>query len=446
MVTGVKEAALVEGKRGYEGNGQGRVALGGSVVSKLTGWADWRTLLRFLVYFLKRFMRDDCPRIAASLSYSTLLSLVPLLAIALAILSVMPLAEGLYDKVQHAVLENVIPDVGSEIEGQITDFVSKANQASGIGFAVLFVTGFLLLTTIISAFNTIWRVTEQRSLIWRLFLKWIMLISWPFLVGISISLSSYAFAMVQWVGIDDIGGTFVMARSLSFGIAVLAFGSLYIILPGRPIRFLDALVGAVVAALLFDLLKSGFGIYLQNFPTYQAIYGVLAAVPIFLVWMYLTWTVVLLGAEITAALPEWRAGARATDQEIGPAEKVGLALTLLGRLQPTSRGSGSISEAALTKGLPAPPGHVSEVLRRLRRNGFVRRQGSRWQLARDLVRVDLNELLAILNLHWEANSDWSETVQKTMDQLLRDPVMAGRTKLSDLMKAEGEDKKFSRKN
>ena len=419
------------------------MAWGGSVLPNLISWTGWLTLFRFLVYFLKRFLRDDCPRIAASLSYSTLLSLVPLLAIALAILSVLPLADGLYDKVQHAVLENVIPDIGDEIEGQITDFVSKANQASGIGFAVLFVTGFLLLTTIMNAFNTIWRVTEQRPLIWRLFLKWILLISWPFLVGISISLSSYAFAMVQWVGIDDIGGTFVMARSLSFAIAVLAFSSIYIILPGRPIRLLDALVGAVAAALLFDLLKSGFGFYLQNFPTYQAIYGVLAAVPIFLVWMYLTWIVVLLGAEITAALPEWRAGIRATDQEIGPAEKVALALTLLGRLKSTSRGSGSLSEAALTKGLPAPPGHVSEVLRRMSRNGFIRRQGTRWQLARDLVRADLNDLLAILNLHWDAHSDWPGPVQEALDQLLRDPAEAGQIKLSDLVKTEEEDKKIS---
>ena len=402
------------------------------------GWPI--TLGRFLLYFLRRFMRDDCPRIAASLSYSTLLSLVPLLAIALAILSVLPLADGLYEKVQHAVLENVIPDIGSEIENQITDFVSKANQASGIGFAVLFVTGFLLLTTIISAFNTIWRVNEQRPLLLRLLMKWIMLISWPFLVGLSITVSSYAFAMAQWVGIDDIGGTFVTARGLALGIAVVAFLALYVILPGRSVRFTDALIGAVVAALLFDMLKSGFGIYLQYFPTYQAIYGVLASIPIFLVWMYLTWIVVLLGAELTASLPEWRAGGRATDQDLGPAEKVALALSLLGRLKPTDRGQGSLSERALTAGLPVAPGHVSEMLWRLKKDGFVRRQGARWQLGRDLRRADLNELLAILNLHWEAQGEWSKPVQASIDKLLRDPALAGQTKLADLVKAEESGK------
>ena len=393
------------------------------------------TLGRFLLFFLGRFIRDECPRIAASLSYTTLLSLVPLLAITLAILSVLPLADGLYDKVEHAVLENVIPDIGSEIESQITGFVSKANQASGIGFAALFVTGFFLLNTIVGAFDTIWRVTEQRALWLRVLMKWILLIAWPFLVGLSITVSSYAFAMVQWVGIEDLGQGFVAASGLAFAISVLAFLALYVFLPGRPVRFLDALIGAVVAALLFDLLKRGFGLYLQYFPTYQAIYGVLAAVPIFLLWMYLTWIVVLVGAELTAALPEWRAGAHFANQDLSPAEKLALAFTILERLQRAAQRRSGLSERALTRNLPVSPGHVSEILRRLKQEDFIRRRGFGWKTGRRLKNKKFNELLDLLNVHWETQREWSEPVREVVDKVLQDPAAADDAKVVDLLAA-----------
>lgn len=394
----------------------------------------WLAPGRFLLFFLGRFFRDDCPSIAASLSYTTLLSMVPLLAIALAIFSVLPLADGLYEKVEHAVLENVIPDIGSEIQEQITGFVAKANQASGIGFAALFVTGFFLLNTIVGAFDTIWRVTDQRALWLRILMKWVFLIAWPFMVGLSITLSSYAFAMVQWVGLPaDIESVFPTAQALAFAVAVLAFLALYMTLPGRRVRFLDALIGAVLAALLFDLLKRGFGLYLQYFPTYQAIYGVLAAVPIFLLWMYLTWIVVLLGAELTASLPEWRAGAHFANQELSPAEKLALAFTLLARLKRDDRGHRSLSEKALTENLPVAPGHVSEVMRRLKQEKFVRRRGFRWQIASGLEDRKFKELLDLLNVNRTLQRDWPAPVRDCVEKLLQDPTRLDDVKVADML-------------
>jgi len=205
-------------------------------------------------------------------------------------------------------------------------------------------------------------------------------------------------------------------------------------LPGRPVLFLDALIGAILAALLFDLLKRGFGLYLQYFPTYQAIYGVLAAVPIFLLWMYLTWIVVLVGAELTAALPEWRSGAHFANEDLSPAEKLALAFTLLARLQRSDRRRNSLSERALTRNLPVAPGHVSEILRRLKQERFIRRRGFRWQIDSRFTNKKVNTLIDILNVNRELQNEWPDPVRKIVDKILQDPAAADRSKVSDLLR------------
>jgi membrane protein len=264
-------------------------------------------LARFLGYTLRRFLSDGCLRIAAGLSYASLLAMVPLFAIGLAVLAGFPAFAALRGDLQRLVLDNVMPTAGAKLNSQLTVFVENASQTTGVGVIALAATAILLLSNINGALNAIWRVAEPRPLALRFLVYWALLTLGPLLIGASLSLSSYAFAVTQWRGIAELGGLLQATRVISVAIATLGFAGIYFLVPNRVVDFGHALIGGLVAAVMLELLKAGFGLYLRHFPTYQAIYGAVATVPIVLVWMYLAWSVTLLGAEIAAALPEWRA-------------------------------------------------------------------------------------------------------------------------------------------
>lgn len=289
---------------------------------------------RFVAYCLTRFLEDGGPGTAAALSYASLLALVPLLAIAFAALSAFEGFADLRAGLQSRMVEALLPEAALAVSEHLTTFVANASRMTGPGLAVLAVTATLLLNTINTAFSQIWRASEPRPLALRILVYWAILSLGPLLMGASLSVSTYAFATVQWAGLEDVARpVFGLSWVLPFLLAVLGFTLLFLIVPNRAVRKRHALAGAVVAATLFELLKKGFGLYLAHFPTYEAIYGALAAVPIFLVWTYLSWAALLVGAEIAASLPEWRAAERQRQGLHGPGARLTLALAMLGRLR-----------------------------------------------------------------------------------------------------------------
>jgi membrane protein len=231
--------------------------------------------------------------------------------------------------------------------------------------------------------------------------------------------SGYAFAAVEWFGMEtDAGGLFDLSWLLSLGFAVLGFALLYFLVPHRAVRVWHALAGGIVAALLFEGLKSGFGFFLEHFPSYEMVYGALAAIPVFLVWLYLAWTAALFGAEIAAALPEWRATQARGGAEAGPGARLALALSLLARLEAAGRRGVKPKERRLGAGLPATPGEIDGTLRRLRRAGYTARAlGGRWVLARDLNAVTLGELAATLHLGLTPGPGWEPAAQRAVEAL-----------------------------
>jgi len=371
----------------------------------------------FIGYCAKRFGTDNCPRIAASLSYSSLLAIVPMLALGLGLLSAFPAFERISEDLQALLFENLMPELGLEISDYVSSFVANASQMTGVGVLALAVTALLLLSTITSAFNAIWRVSEPRSFAVRMMVYWAVLTLGPLMLGASLSLSSYGFAMVEFAGIEGYSRSFGLTRLLPLVLAAAGFTTLYLVVPARAVRISHALLGGTVAAVLFETLKRAFGAYLTHFPSYQAIYGALAAVPIFLLWMYLSWSVVLIGAEIAAALPEWRAARRAGSGRGSPGSRLALALSILVRLRQAARDGAVLKETALARGLPANLEDLGDVLRALRRSRFATRAGSRWVLSRDLSTVDLKELLLALNLTLEVNEPWPDSVKKVVADL-----------------------------
>lgn len=263
--------------------------------------------LGFAGFSWRRFAADRCLATAGALSYTSLLALVPLLAVFLSILRVFPFFAELQEDAERHITGALLPTQSDAAIAALHGFIDKAAGLTGIGVIGLAVTAVLLLNTINHAFARIWRVTALRSLVVRFLAYWAILTMGPLLFGLAIWLSGLLYTTGQSVGGS---GFAVLARAVApfgpFALEAIGFALLYVVVPNRPVRRMDALTGGLAAALLFEGLKRGFALYLIYFPSYEVIYGAIAAVPIFLVWMYGCWAVTLFGAEVAAALPEWR--------------------------------------------------------------------------------------------------------------------------------------------
>ncbi len=374
---------------------------------------------RFFGYAARRFLADGCPLQAAGLSYVSLLAIVPLFAIGLAVLAGIPALEAWRGDVEAFVLRTLVPAAGAEASEQLATFVENASRMTGPGLAFLAVAAILLMANISGALNAVWRVSEPRPLALRFAIYWAVLTLGPVLIGASLSLSGYAFAAVEWFGAGAIGdGLLDLSWLLSLALAVFGFALLYFVVPNRAVRPWHALAGGMVAALLFELLKKAFGLFLAHFSSYEVIYGALAAIPVFLIWMYLAWTAALFGAEVVAAMPEWHT-ARARGRAVaGPGARLALALSLLARLVAASRKGVKTREGRLGQGLPATPGEVDVTLRHLRRAGYVARAlGGRWILARDLDSVTLADLSEVLHLGLAPGVDWEPAARAAVEEL-----------------------------
>jgi len=382
---------------------------------KLPQWLE--DLGQVIWYTGRRFVRDGGLQTAAALSYSSLLALVPLITISFALLTAFDAFEAVRSDLQEMLFDTFPADISKAVSDQFTTFIDNANRMTGVGVAGLGVVAVLLLNTITGGLDAIWRVSEPRPLALRVLVYWALLTMGPLLLGASLSLSSYAFAAVQWSGVSDYTPPFIAARVLPVLLAILGFTLMFLVVPNRAVSLKHAVLGAVLAAFLLELLKIGFGIYLSNFPTYQVIYGALAAIPIFLLWMYLSWAAVIFGAELAASLPEWRVAKERVRRGGQTGAELALALSLLIRLRAAHRDGRVMREGALARGLPATLLELDYVLRTLRRARFVARSGGRWLLSRDLATVSLGDLIQVLGLSYDPGDGWPDRVGEVLGEL-----------------------------
>lgn len=241
-------------------------------------------------------------REASALSFSTVLALVPLLAVVFSALSLFPIFDTWSSAIQEFVYLNFVPQLGEQIRSYIEEFSANTGQLTIWGLVFLLVTALTLLATIEDAFNDIWKVEKGRSLGHRILVYWAMLTLGPILIALSLSLSSYMWSLATFAErevVNSLKGT--MLAYLPLILEFAAFVLFYFNVPNCTVRFKHALIGGLVAALFFELAKYGFGQYLSHVKSYQLIYGALAILPVFLIWIYLSWLVVLIGAYITAA-------------------------------------------------------------------------------------------------------------------------------------------------
>ncbi len=361
---------------------------------------------------MRRFIGDHGLESAAGLSYASLLALVPLLAIMLAVISAFPTFAGVEDRILNTILSDLLPAVGSEASGRIRSFVANAKALTGPGIVGLAVTAVLLLSNINGAFNTIWRVSEPRPLALRFLVYWALLTLGPLLLAASISATAPLFTTLSGGAVTQAVRWLVPPWLVSLVLGTVGFGTLFLVVPNRPVWLPHAAAGGLVTALLFEVLKAGFAVYLAVVPGYTAVYGAVAAIPIFLIWLYLSWAVVLLGAEVTASLPEWAAyRMRAGTARAG--DRLALALALLARLREAHTQGRALGRRKLVRGLPATPGEVDGVLAPLRRTGVVARtSGACWVLAVDLRGLTLGRLMHELGLELTPSTGWPPTADQ----------------------------------
>jgi membrane protein len=363
---------------------------------KMAGRAVLRAA-RFLRYVARRFETDFCFAAAGALSYTTLVSLVPLLVISLAFLSVFPIFDKLRTDAIDIIFNTFVPKVGGTVDQYITGFVNMAGRTTAIGVIVLAGTATLLLATIEDRLNAIWRVHAPRGWVARVFIYWTVVTLGPLFVALAFSLSS----SLREVGADFVPGEAALVNDTSWlaALAVLVPWAVesagltlfYSLLPHCPVGWRPAVLGAVVAALLIEICRWGFTLYLDHFNSYQAIYGALATIPIFLAWMYFTWCCVLYGAEIAAAAPLWGHGEEF--HEVAETAPLPLALDVLRVLRRQAGEGGPVKLSVIARAVRVPGATIAECLDRLTRAGFAASTpDGGYVLARDLERATLLNL------------------------------------------------------
>lgn len=365
-------------------------------------------IFAYVAFALIRFRRDQGMQSASSLTYTTLLSLVPLLAIAFAIFAAFPAFESVRGQLEETIFHNLVPGVGGDVREYMNKFLRNTGQLGTVGVVALGLSAVLLLATIEATFNRIWRVERPRPLLVRFLVYWGVLTLGPLLIGAGISLTTDVFSVAREgltlagldsgsldVAVDDGGPG---EQLLSVVLQTVFFTVLFAVVPNRRVTWRDALIGGFVSGAGFQILKTGFAWYLANVLTYQTIYGAMAVFPIFLIWLYLSWCVVLLGAVFSASFPDWwRARTPSLESRAAPGRTLATAILVLAALRTAQRDGRSLSEAEL--GDAAGAEEIDPVLASLQAHGFVApTEAGTFLLSRDLAAATAFALYDALGL------------------------------------------------
>jgi len=380
-------------------------------------------ILKYLSIFIRRFSSDHCPHIAAALTFTSLLALVPLLAISVTIIKQVPAAQQFLAEGQEYLFQIFAPEFGEEIKVHLLAFVNKTQSLTTIGIVFLAITALLTLDTIEKTLNRIWRVKKSRNILMRFSIYFIILSLGPVLVGISLSVTTYLSTITLLS--DTLSKSEVALNYLAILpllTTTFAFSLLYKIVPNVKVSLKHALYGGLVAAILFELSKRGFAYFITSFSTYQLIYGALAAIPLTLIWLYASWLVILIGAEITASGSDYVSLKNNT--KINSQVDLCIAIKLLGDIGFLTDKHAISSEDIKNFESHIPDELIINVLDSLEEHGLIIQSNSIWQLSREKSSYTIQELLSITNpccveyLDLQNNEfGFNKNIQKSLAQL-----------------------------
>lgn len=268
---------------------------------------------QFLRYIFLRFEANENRKNAASLTFVTLFALVPLMTVGYGLLKVFPEFAGVSEQLHDFVFKHFAPASGDVIKNYLHGFSQQASKLTWIGILILGFSAFTLLLTVENALNRVWRVREKRSGVGRFLLYWTMMSLGPLLLGVGFVVSSYLISLPIWFEEKTVAW---VIRAVPYFFSSLALTLMYAIVPGCKVDVRHAVIGGLTAAGLLEFGKFIFLWLVSSFPSYQLIYGAFAAIPLFLVWVYVAWCIVLLGAELVRGLgyaKKVQVGVKATD-------------------------------------------------------------------------------------------------------------------------------------
>lgn len=349
---------------------------------------DLQGLLRLIA---ARFSQDRCAQMAASLTFTTLLSLVPMITIALTLFSAFPAFADFSEDIKKFVMANMLPETGGKlISSYIEQFAESAGRLTALGIVFLGATAMMLMFTIDHALNTIWHVTRPRTLMQRVLIYWLVLTLGPLLVGGSLSLTTWLVGISVGYATQITGIGLAALKVTPLLLTTPAFIFLFRVVPNRYVPMRHAVIGGLVSALAFEAMNSFFALYIAHFPTYKLVYGAFASVPVFLLWIYMSWITVLLGAVVASSLSHWRS----TDgQQPDPMAQLYYALCML-RMMNKGLRSGRVQTLPLfCEKLRVGFDFLEQILAKLARANLVSKlAGQGWSMVRDPELVKLGEL------------------------------------------------------
>ncbi len=381
-----------------------------------------RAVWEFAVALVNRFREERATQTAGSLTYTTLLALVPLLTVALAAATAFPVFDQWIAALQRFITTNLLPNTPAVtvVMDQVNAFTRNVGRLTAIAVVGFAVTSVLLMLTIDNALNRIFRVQRRRSVVQNVFVYWAVITLGPVLVGASLSATYLAVreslgALSLDIAADAMLG--VLPFLFTCGALVLLYG----VVPARPVEWRHALAGGILAAIAFEIGKRGFALYLSRVPTYKLIYGAFATIPIFLVWLYFSWLIVLTGAIFTAMLPAYYAK---PERHRVPGQALADALGVLGALARAHAEGRMVRLNALARELRMLPDRCEAILERAAVRGWAARTdgGEGWVLARDATAIHVADVYRAYVFDAEAVGVHPDLALSLRDYLAKETV------------------------
>lgn len=353
-------------------------------------WPRIERAREVLAFAGRRAMQVRLTQVAASLTFTTTLSIVPLAAVGLALFSAFPRFADFRVALEEVLLKGLLPpQIAATILRYLNDFAANATGLTAVGLLFLVATALLMIHTVDEALNDIWGASARRRLPTRLLVYWALLTVGPLVIGASLSASSYVLGLPQKEG--PLG---VLLDVAPFALGGFALAALYVVVPNRKVAWRDALIGGFVASAVGELLRWGFGVYIRT-GTVTGIYGAFSAVPLFLLWVYLSWYALLFGAAIAATAPMLRATRFADEHRAGDRFLTAMAL-LRELLRARQQGDGRMATPELAISVRMAEDRVERLLADLERLGYVSRLGGvhagAWLLTCDAESATLRPL------------------------------------------------------
>ena len=394
-------------------------------------------LVYFCRYLLRRFGEDNCPKNAAALTYTTLFAVVPVMTVTYAMLAAIPAFNQVGGQIEAFIFDNFVPSTGAALREYLSEFSQQARQLTGIGVAVLMVTAFMMLLNIEKSFNAIWRIRQPRRGLSSFLLYWAVLSLGPLLLGAGFVVSTYL------ASLSFLSGDAVLASAwkqllgwLPLLLSIAAFTLIFVAVPNTRVRFKHGFAGGVLVALLFEGAKACFALYVALFPSFQLIYGAFATFPLFLLWIYVAWMIILFGAELVCNL-----GSSAAWQRVAYPWLVSLLALLRVFLQAQKDGHTVDLARVNASGWAMPEDLWLQLTEWLESQRIITRaQQGGYVLSRDLGVLELSALLdelpealpavASLPRSLQGGDSWYPPVREALAELegCRQRIMAGSVK------------------